>query len=144
MDLLTLLVYAIVAFVILAIIYAFVRAFRVRAQRPRLTALPPESRERYVTQWDRIEQRFVDSPEDAVKEADGLLLAMLGERAHPLAGERLPAKMRQARREATRKGDTEGLRRALLHYRAVMEEYAGPATHETATATAEGRREIAS
>jgi hypothetical protein len=142
MDLTTLLINAIVAFVILAIIYAFVRAFRARAQRPRLTALPPESRDRYVAQWDRIEQRFVDAPEDAVKEADGLLLAMLGERAHPLAGERLPANMRQARREATRKGGTEGMRQALLHYRAVMEEYAGPAPRETTTP--EGRREIAS
>ena len=141
MDLTTLVIYAIVALMILAIIVAFARAVQARPRRPQLTALPPESRERYVTQWDRIEQRFIDSPEDAVKEADALLLAMLGEREHPLAGERLPANMRKARKEAMR-GGTEGMRRALLLYRAVVEEYAGPAAAERTTP--EGRREIAS
>ena len=99
------------------------RSSRAR-RRPKLTKLSPESRERYVTQWDRVESRFVDSPDESVREADALLLALLGERRHPLSEDRLPDDMRKARREG--KGGTEGKRQALLHYRAVMEEYARP------------------
>ena len=114
-----------------------------RMRRPALKTLAPESRERYVTQWDKVESRFVDSPDEAVREADALLLALLGEREHPLAEEKLPSDMRRARREAVGqdgKGGTEGMRQALLHYRAVMEEYARPEEREQ-TKT---RREIAS
>ena len=114
-----------------------------RMRRPALKTLSPESRERYVTQWDKVESRFVDSPGDAVREADALLLAMLGEREHPLAEEKLPSNMRRARREAIGKegkGGTEGMRLALLHYRAVIEEYARPEDREET----QGRREVAS
>jgi hypothetical protein len=113
-----------------------------RLRHPMLKPLTPESHERYVTQWDRIESKFVDSPAEAVKEADALLLALLGEREHPLAEERLPREMQRARREAMGqegKGGTEGMRQALLHYRAVIEEYARPEERET-----RGRREMAS
>jgi hypothetical protein len=131
--------------VILAVIViALVMASRSdRMRRPALKTLSPESRDRYVTQWDKVESRFVDSPEDAVKEADALLLALLGEREHPLAEEKLPDNMLRARREAMGKegkGGTEGMRLALLHYRTVIEEYAGP----EARADTQGRREIAS
>ena len=112
-------------------------------RRPKLTKLSPESRERYVTQWERVECLFVDSPDESVREADALLLALLGERQHPLSEDRLPDGMRKARREATGregKGGTEGMRQALLHYRAVMEEYARPEEREKA----QPRREVAS
>ena len=112
-------------------------------RRPKLTTLSPESQERYVTQWDRVESRFVDSPDESVREADALLLALLGERQHPLSEDKLPNDMRKARREATGregKGGTEGMRQALLHYRAVMEEYARPEER----AKSQPRREVAS
>ena len=130
----------IVALIVIGVIAA-ARSGRVR--RPALKRLAPESRERYVTQWDRIESKFVDSPDEAVKEADALLLALLGEREHPLAEEKLPATMRKARREATGregKGGTEGMRQALLHYRSVIEEYAKPEDQEETRQ----RREMAS
>ena len=130
--------------ILAVIVIALVMATRSgRMRRPALKTLPPESRERYVTQWDKVESRFVDSPGDAVREADALLLAMLGEREHPLAEEKLPPNMRRARREATGKegkGGTEGMRLALLHYRAVIEEYAGPEDRQETP----GRREVAS
>jgi len=113
-----------------------------RGRRPMLKPLAHESQERYVMQWDRVESHFVDSPDEAVREADALLLALLGERQHPLSEEKLPSDMRKARREATGrvgKGGTEGMRQALLHYRAVMEEYAHPEERE-----APARREMAS
>ena len=114
-----------------------------RIRHPMLKPLSSESRDRYVTQWDKVESRFVDSPDDAVREADALLLALLGEREHPLAEDKLPSNMRKARREAVGhegKGGTEGMRQALLHYRAVIEEYARPDEREET----KGRREIAS
>ena len=130
--------------ILAVIVIALVMATRSgRMRRPALKTLSPESRERYVTQWDKVESRFVDSPGDAVREADALMLAMLGEREHPLAEEKLPANMRRARREATGKegkGGTEGMRLALLHYRAVIEEYARPEDRQET----QGRREVAS
>ena len=113
--------------VLLAIVALVLIAARSSRMRPALKPLSAEAQDRYVSQWDRIEARFVDSPEEAVKEADALLLAMLGEREHPLAGEKLPRRMRKARDVATgREAGTEGMRQALLHYRAVVEEYGRP------------------
>ena len=135
----------VVGIIILAVIViALVMASRSgRMRRPALKTLPPESRDRYVMQWDKIESRFVDSPDDAVREADALLLALLGEREHPLAEQKLPNNMRRARREAVGqegKGGTEGMRQALLHNRSVIEEYARPEEREQT----KRRREIAS
>lgn len=130
----------ILAVIVIAVILA-TRSGRMR--RPALRPLAADSRERYVTQWDKVESRFVDSPDDAVREADALLLALLGEREHPLAEDKLPANMRKARREAVGhegKGGTEGMRQALLHYRSVIEEYARPDEREEP----QRRREIAS
>jgi hypothetical protein len=132
--------------VVAVVLIAALVASRARSmRRPALKALAPESRDRYAAQWDRIESHFVDAPEDAVKEADALALAMLGEREHPLAEEKLPADMQKARRLATGregKGGTEGLRQSMLMYRSVIEEYAGPAGERETPR--EPRREIAS
>ena len=141
MDTTTIVVLGII--ILAVIVIGLVMASRGRMRGPALKALPPESRDRYVTQWDKIESRFVDSPDDAVREADALLLALLGEREHPLAEEKLPNNMRRARREAVGqegKGGTEGMRQALLHYRSVIEEYARPEEREQT----KRRREIAS
>src|ERR1700731_3274743 len=92
-----------------------------------LIPLANESRERYLADWDRIEMRFVDAPADAVREADALVMSVLRERGHPLEERRLPSEVQEARRDGSmEKGDkTEGMRRALLHYRAVMEKMVG-------------------
>lgn len=117
-----------------------------RVGRPNLRPLSPESRDRYANQWDRIETRFVDAPEDAVREADALVLALLGEREHPLGEDRLPSRMQKARRLGSGregKGGTEGMRQAMLEYRSVIEEYAGPTDeHETARERAADKRDV--
>jgi len=95
-----------------------------RVGRTALKPLMPEARDRYWARWDQIESRFLEAPDEAVREADALILAMLGEREHPLGHERLPEGMRKARKDLSR-GGTEGMRVAMLHYRAVMEEMAG-------------------
>jgi hypothetical protein len=107
--------------------------------RPNLKPLTPEARARYVSRWDEVEARFVEAPEEAVRDADELVLALLGEREHPLAENRLPEGVRRARREGAR-GGTENLRMAMLHYRAVIEEMARIPEAERMR---EGRRETA-
>ena len=133
----------IILLAVVALVLIAARSSRMR--HPALKPLSPEAQDRYVSQWDRIEAKFVDSPEEAVKEADALLLAMLGEREHPLAGEKLPRRMRKARDVATgREAGTEGMRQALLHYRAVVEEYGRPTERvREQRPDEETRREIA-
>jgi hypothetical protein len=111
-------------------------------RRIEMIPLANESRDRYLADWDRIEMRFVDAPAEAVREADALVMSVLRERRHPLEERRLPSEMREARRDASMgKGDrTEGMRRALLHYRVVMEKTAGGSVR---SGERDGRREMA-
>jgi hypothetical protein len=45
--------------------------------------LSPEVREQYVAQWDAVQERFVDSPQKAVTEADALLARLARDRGFP-------------------------------------------------------------
>src|SRR6266581_3439046 len=135
MDTMTLVMVGVIA--VLLIIALIALAGRSRRERPPpLTPLSPEARDRYAGSWDRLESRFNEAPSDAVQEADALVLAMLGEVRHPLAEDRLPHDMKRARREA-RSGKREGLRMAMFHYRAVIEDVAG------SDIDSERRRELA-
>jgi hypothetical protein len=111
-----------------------------RVRQGDLVALSDESRSRYIVEWDRIEARFVDAPEEAVREADSVVMSVMRERRHPLEERSLPKEVRAARRDASMgRGDrTEGMRRAMLQYRLVMERMAGARSKER-----EGRREMA-
>lgn len=134
-----------IAVVVLAIVVLLllVRAFTGRRKQPTLSPLAVESRDRYVTEWDRIETHFIDAPEDAVREADAIVMSVLRERGHPLGERDLPNEVRLARREAVdRKDKTEGMRQAMLHYRAVMERMIGP-ENEAQRVERERRREMA-
>jgi hypothetical protein len=125
-------------FVILAIIAMAKRSRRTR--RPLLSPLTSEARDQYAARWDQIQSQFVEAPEEAVAQADALVLAVLSDCDHPLADGRLPSRMQTARREASRAG-TESLRMAMLEYQTVLEEVANvPAPFEP---TREGRRETA-
>lgn len=142
MDITTLVIVGMAALVVIVMLVALGGGSR-RVAGPSLRPLATEAIDRYAANWDRIESHFVDAPEEAVREADALALALLGEREHPLADDRLPKGMVRARRAAAGKDGrgTEGLRRAMLHYRAVIEDMAGtPEELERAS----GRREIAS
>jgi hypothetical protein len=144
MDLTGLVVDVVILLVIVAIVYSVVRAWRRRPARARLTALPSEARTRYVMAWERIEKRFMDEPQEAAQEADSLMTALLGERAHPLVENRLPQRLRRARAklaDGMRRHRTEDLREALLDYRVVFGEMVGPETREEQVT--EGRRETA-
>jgi hypothetical protein len=108
-----------------------------------MVSLTDESRDRYLADWDRVEMRFVDAPGDAVREADALVMSVLRERRHPLEARRLPKDVQEARQFASmERGDkTEGMRRAMLHYRVVMEKLVGAPVHPARDR--EARRQMA-
>jgi hypothetical protein len=67
-------------------------------------------------------------------------MSLLRERRHSLDSRKLPKEVQQARDDASmEKGDrTEGMRRAILHYRVTMEKMVGAPVRER-----DGRREMA-
>ncbi len=127
-NLVTILVVALVVFVFLFLL----RAAGLGRRRPKLRPLPAESRERYISEWDEIETKFVDAPEQAVREAESLVMSMLRERGHPLTERDLPDDVRRAHKLGYSSRDkTEGMRQALLRYRGVMERMMGSAAGMT-------------
>ncbi len=125
MDTGTLITILVVALVVVVLLF-LVRAAGVGRRRPQLRALPPESRDRYISEWDEIEMKFVEAPEQAVREAEALVMAMLRERGHPLTERDLPAEVQRAHKLGyTSKDKTEGMRQAILQYRAIMERMVG-------------------
>jgi hypothetical protein len=127
------------AVLVIVLVLMFGRGGR-RVNHAALVPLSDESRDRYLTEWDRIETRFVDAPEEAVREADSVVMSVLRERRHPLETRHLPRDVEKARRDASMgRGDrTEGMRRAMLRYRAVMEKMVGMPVRDRNT-----RRELA-
>jgi len=126
MDSGTLVTILIVALVVIVLLF-LIRAAGIGRPRPQLKPLAAESRDRYVADWEGIETRFVDAPEQAVREAEALVMSVLRERGHPLTERDLPAEAQRAHKLGfSSRGDkTEGMRQALLHYRAVMERMVG-------------------
>ncbi|GAA0593032.1 hypothetical protein [Streptomyces crystallinus] len=100
--------------------------------------LPAAVRDRYSLDWARVQEQFVDRPDDAVHDADRLVTTLMGERGYPTEGYEQQLKdlsvehgrtlehyraahdvnERSSRHEAT----TEELRGAMVHYRALFEE----------------------
>lgn len=141
MDTGTLVTILIVALVVIVLLF-LVRAAGVGRRRPHLRPLAVESRERYINEWDAIENKFVDAPEHAVREAEALVMSVLRERGHPLTERDLPHEVRRAHKLGYSSRDkTEGMRQALLHYRAVMERMVG--SQDQVRRDAEQRREMA-
>lgn len=136
-TLVTILIVALVVVVLLLLI----RAAGVGRRRPQLRALSAESRDRYANEWDEIESKFVDAPEQAVREAEALVMSVLRERGHPLTERDLPQEVQRAHRLGYSSRDkTEGMRQALLSYRSVMERMVGP---EDRSRREQQRREMA-
>lgn len=98
-------------------------------RRNRLRPLSDEARGRYAQSWAAIESRFIGEPAAAVQEADQLALSILRDRGARIDDERrLPRELTQARDAAhTNEGQsgTEGLRKAMLHYRHMVDNSVG-------------------
>jgi hypothetical protein len=103
--------------------------------------LSPAARDRYFEQWRAVQVRFVDTPGEAVREADTLVQQVMRDRGYPVDDfdtradavsvdhPHLVENYRAAhgawaaneRGEAT----TEDLRQSLVHYRSLFEELLG-------------------
>jgi hypothetical protein len=103
--------------------------------------LSAERRTAYDTQWLSAQERFIDSPLEAVRSAAGLVTAVASDRGYPVDddsqlltdlsvnyGGQLDG-YRRARRitEQAEVAETEQLRQALLDHRAMFIELLGPA-----------------
>src|ERR1700704_1976725 len=82
------------ALLVIVLMLLFARGGRTR--RVNLVPLANQTPDPHFPGWDRIETRFVEAPEEAVREADALVMSILRERRHPLEDRRLPREMRDA------------------------------------------------
>ncbi|GAB2834208.1 hypothetical protein GCM10027091_75270 [Streptomyces daliensis] len=122
-----------------------------RYGRLRLQPLTPEVREQYLVRWAGAQERFVDSPNEAIAEADQLLAGLAQERGFPgvdRPDEHMDALSvhhahhihgyRMVHAAAHGRAGTEGMREAMLEARALFDALA-----EDRPATAgKGRRPV--
>ena len=104
--------------------------------------LSPDSRARWIQEWDGVQARFVDAPGDAVSAADSMLTQVMRERGYPVDDFDQRASLvavdypnvvehyREAHAAHRRhldsgQGDTEDLRQSFVHYRALFSELVG-------------------
>ncbi len=121
-----------------------------RVEALKIRELGATERERFVTEWQTVQSRFVDHPKAAVIEAGDLISAILEARGYPTADfEQRAADVsvshpqvmedyRKARAIAVRPGQadasTEELRTAMIQYRSIFDEFARvQEPHEKAT-----------
>jgi hypothetical protein len=120
-----------------------------RHARLELKPLSAESRTRYSAAWEEVQIRFVDNPGEAVSTADELVTRLIAERGYPTGDydERLAdlsvehaatlehyrAAHDISRRSRDGAAETEDLRQALVHYRALFADLLGedPVAHTT-------------
>jgi hypothetical protein len=109
-----------------------------RRERFEVRPLSPNARRRYEAQWTELQSRFVDRPQPAVADADGLVADVMHERGYPVDDfesqadlvsvdhPRVVENYRTAHsifvKDAQGEATTEDLRRAVIAYRALFEE----------------------
>jgi hypothetical protein len=122
-----------------------------RHSRFELRQLSDSDRTQYLQRWSTIQERFVDAPAEAVRAADGMVTEVMAKMGYPTEdgfdqrADDLSVryahdvdKYREAHELAadTDAAGTDGLRRALLNYRELVDSMLG-ADHEPA-ATRDG------
>ena len=109
-----------------------------RVQKLHLVPLAPEEAARFADQWRLLQARFVDQPRGVLMDADLLVTELMRQRGYPMGDFDTRAAdisvdhpavvhhYRAAREIALRDGrgeaDTEALRQAVVHYRALFSE----------------------
>jgi FtsZ-interacting cell division protein ZipA len=107
-----------------------------------IRALDPAARQRYAEAWRDTQARFVDSPEQATREADHLVIEVMRERGypmedfdqraadvsvdHPTVVESYRAAHTTSLANEQGEASTEDLRQAMVHYRALFVELLEP------------------
>ena len=100
--------------------------------------LAPAERERFITEWQLVQSRFVDHPRGSVIEADELVASLMHARGypvvdfeqraadvsvnHPRVVENYRSAHAIAQRPTSTEITTEDMRTAMLHYRALFDE----------------------
>ena len=108
-----------------------------RVEQLHLRPLSPEQRDRFGPEWRHLQARFVDVPAEAVKQADSLVAEVMAARGyptgdfeqrvadvsvdHPQVVEHYRAAHVIALRNDGGQANTEDLRQAMVHYRALFE-----------------------
>jgi Tfp pilus assembly protein PilX len=107
-----------------------------RVQHLDIRPLTPAARDRYAAEWANVQERFVDQPQQAVAEAQRLVVAVMSERGYPAEGHdqiaadlsvdhaAVLAHYRAAEGIGTSAeagtASTEDLRQAMIHYRVLF------------------------
>lgn len=113
----------------------------VAVSRMRLRALPDEAKGRYADAWRGVQGKFIEDPAAAAREADQLAVAILRERGAKIDDRQVPSELRRAREAAgggEGQSETEGVRRAMLGYQAIVDDAVGRSTRKSPE---NGRRE---
>lgn len=109
-----------------------------RVKEYEIRPLSPEQRDRYVAKWKETQATFVDDPSGAIAQADSLVQNVMGERGYPVGDfeqrsadisvdhphvvEEYRAAHTIAERHANGGVETEDLRQAMVHYRALFDD----------------------
>jgi hypothetical protein len=109
-----------------------------RVERLNLVPLTPSEATRFSKAWEALQGRFVDNPKGVVIEADQLVRELMLKRGYPMADferraadisvdhpdvvEHYRAAQAIAVRDTRGEADTEELRKAVVHYRALFDE----------------------
>jgi hypothetical protein len=100
--------------------------------------LSPAAQARYAQRWALVQERFVDAPQQAVIEAQRLVMSVMNDRGYPTDGsdqvladlsvehastlDHYRAAYGISQRAADETASTEDLRQAMIHYRALFQE----------------------
>ena len=109
-----------------------------RVSRFKLHKLTPEQAEAFSREWKRVQARFVDDPDDAVRQADDLVTKVMTARGYPLEDfdkraddvsvdhPKVVENYRTARALTQRRqrgeAGTEELRQSVVNYRALFDD----------------------
>jgi hypothetical protein len=112
-----------------------------RVQKLDIREIAPDEATRYAQAWKVVQARFVDEPSGAVGEADRLVGEVMEKRGYPVGDfeqraadlsvdhatvvEHYRAAHAIAERQSGADADTEDLRRAMVHYRALFSDLLG-------------------
>jgi len=103
-----------------------------RRRAERIRPLAADARERFRTDWRRIEEMFVDRPATAVAQAGELVDELVRTRGlttkHPRVADHYRAARTVLERHGRGRASTEELRQALLRFRTIFEDLGGDRT----------------
>jgi hypothetical protein len=128
-----------------------------RVHKLEIVPLAPQEAQRFRTEWQSLQARFVDSPRSAMAEADLLVRDLMTRRGYPVGDfetraadisvdhphvvEHYRAAHEIALRHQRGQADTEAMRQALVHYRALFSDLLEVEGQPAARTVVEERRE---